>query len=124
MQLILSLNPRLYLDAFAANNPLGSSSNKHKVMGFYYSAFVTHEFGAQRSTIQTVALILQKAKSFHIMLAIHNICIKSTVSYQYLDSIITTQCRLLKFNFVVLLITVNIHIHPFLIDIHICAVQS
>ena len=51
---------RVYLDAFACNNPIGSSTGKHKVLGFYYSAFGNLKVASKRSTIQTIALVLQK----------------------------------------------------------------
>ena len=58
---------RLYLDAFAANNPIGSSSDKHKIMGFYYSIFNDLLFGSNRSSLQTVALLFQKdIGGFHL----------------------------------------------------------
>ena len=50
---------RVYLDAFACNNPIGSSTGKHKVLGFYYSAFGNLKVASKRSTIQTIALVLQ-----------------------------------------------------------------
>ena len=49
---------RLYLDAFASNNPIGASSGKHKIMGFYYTPFVTLKAGSKRTTVQTLALLL------------------------------------------------------------------
>ena len=51
---------RTYLDAFGTNNPIGSSSNKHKIMGFYYSPLADLKVAAKRSTIQTLSLIFQK----------------------------------------------------------------
>ena len=55
---------RVYLDAFASNNPIGSSSGKHKIMGFYYSIFNDLEVSSGRSTIQTIGLILQSDIDF------------------------------------------------------------
>ena len=45
---------RVYLDAFGCNNPIGSSSGKHKIMGFYYSPLVHLEVASKRSTLQTI----------------------------------------------------------------------
>ena len=67
---------RVYLDAFACNNPLGSSHGKHKVMGFYYSPFVTLEVGSKRSSIQTLALLLQKDIE-HFKL---NVCLQKVIT--------------------------------------------
>ena len=66
---------RLYLDAFSGNNPIGSSSGNHKIMGFYYSPFVSAEAGSKRATIQTLALLFQKDID-HFSL---NVCLKSTM---------------------------------------------
>ena len=55
---------RVYLDAFASNNPIGSSSGKHKIMGYYYSIFHDLEVSSNRSTIQTISLILQSDIDF------------------------------------------------------------
>ena len=48
------------MDAFGTNNPLGSSSGKDKIMGMYYSPFVSLQVGSKRSTIQTIALLEAK----------------------------------------------------------------
>ena len=55
---------RVYLDAFASNNPIGSSSGKHKIMGYYYSILNDLEVSSNRSTIQTISLILQSDIDF------------------------------------------------------------
>ena len=47
---------RLYIDAFGINNPLGSSADKDKIVGFYFTAVHHHKVAAQRSSIQTLAL--------------------------------------------------------------------
>ena len=44
---------RLYLDGFGTNNPIGSSRDDHKILGVYYTPFVSLEIGSKRSTIQT-----------------------------------------------------------------------
>ena len=51
---------RMYLDAFSVNNAIGSASNKHKVLGVYITIFNDLRISANRSTIQTVALIFPK----------------------------------------------------------------
>ena len=55
---------RVYLDAFACNNPLGSSSDKEKVLGMYVTPFITLELGGSRKTVQTVALADQNDIDF------------------------------------------------------------
>ena len=51
---------RLFIDAFGSNNPLGSSSGKNKIVGFYYSGINSLKAGSNRSTIQTLAILDQK----------------------------------------------------------------
>ena len=51
---------RLYLDAFSVNDPVGSSSNKNKILGFYYSAFSNLKVASKRSTVQTICLVDSK----------------------------------------------------------------
>ena len=67
---------RIYLDAFASNNPIGSSSDKNKILGFYYSVFTTLLFGSKRSTVQTLALIDSKdIEEFTL-----RVCLKATIA--------------------------------------------
>ena len=47
---------RLYIDAFGINNPLGSSADKDKIVGVYFTGVHHHKVAAQRSSIQTLAL--------------------------------------------------------------------
>ena len=51
---------RLYLDAFSVNDPLRSSSNKNRILGFYYSAFSNLKVASKRSTVQTLCLVDSK----------------------------------------------------------------
>ena len=67
---------RVYLDAFAVNSPIGSSSNNHKIMGFYYSPFVNLVVASRRSTVQTIGLIFQRDID-HFGL---NTCLKNPIS--------------------------------------------
>ena len=55
---------RVYLDAFASNNPLGSSSDKDKILGMYITPIITLELGSSRKTIQTLALVDQNVIDF------------------------------------------------------------
>ena len=55
---------RVYLDAFACNNPLGSSSDKDKILGMYITPIITLELGSSRKTIQTLALVDQNVIDF------------------------------------------------------------
>ena len=67
---------RVYLDAFATNNPLGSSSDRDKIMGFYYSCLWNLLFGAQRKTIQTLAILYQSDIDYFGL----NFCLQETMS--------------------------------------------
>ena len=67
---------RVYLDAFTSNNPVGSASGVHKIMGFYLSGLVDLKVCSKRCTIQTISLILQKDIT-HFGL---NICLKRPIS--------------------------------------------
>ena len=51
---------RLYLDGFSINNPLGSSADKDKIVGVYYTACHDQKIASQRQTVQNVALIKQE----------------------------------------------------------------
>ena len=51
---------RVYLDAFCVNNPIGSASNKHKILGCYYTPFHDLRVSAIRSTVQTLCLLYPK----------------------------------------------------------------
>jgi hypothetical protein len=55
---------RVYLDAFACNNPIGSASGKHKIMGYYYSVLNDLVVSSNRKTLQTISLILQSDIDF------------------------------------------------------------
>ena len=55
---------RVYLDAFASNNPLGSSSDKDKILGMYITPIITLDLGSSRKTIQTLALVDQNDIDF------------------------------------------------------------
>ena len=48
---------RLYMDAFGVNCAIGSSSNKHKILGIYISFFSDLRMASKRNTVQCVALI-------------------------------------------------------------------
>ena len=66
---------RLYLDAFGCNNPIGSSSAKHKVLGFYYSIFTSLESCSKLDLIQTLALLFEKDVEFFGL----SVCLKATI---------------------------------------------
>ena len=67
---------RVYLDAFATNNPLGSSHQKDKILAFYYSLFVKLKFGSSRKTVQTIAFVKQSdVDNFGL-----KTCLKDTIS--------------------------------------------
>ena len=66
---------RLYMDVYACNNPLGSSKGKHKVLGFYCSAFTSLEAGSQRSSVITIALVYEKDIQFFGLA----FCLKKTI---------------------------------------------
>ena len=55
---------RLYLDGFATNNPLGSSADKDKIVGIYYTILHNLKVSAKRNLVQTVCLIKQSDISF------------------------------------------------------------
>ena len=48
---------RLYMDAFGVNCAIGSSSNKHKILGIYLSPFADLRMASKRNTVQCIALI-------------------------------------------------------------------
>ena len=50
---------RIYLDAFCANCPLGSSASKNKVMGVYCSIISDLKICSKLSTVLTLALLNQ-----------------------------------------------------------------
>ena len=56
---------RFYLDAFGVNCAIGSASSKHKVLGVYVSIFNDLKICANRSTIQTAALLFDKVQCAH-----------------------------------------------------------
>ena len=51
---------RVYLDAFSVNNPIGSASNKHKILGVYYTPFNDLRISSKRKTVQTLCLLFPK----------------------------------------------------------------
>ena len=65
----------LYIDAFQANNPLGSSNAHHKIVGVYWSACTTLEAGSKRSTINTLALLNQRDIDHFKM----DVCLKKVI---------------------------------------------
>ena len=53
---------RMYMDAFGVNCAIGSASSKHKVLGVYFTCFNDLRISANRSTIQTSALLFSKVQ--------------------------------------------------------------
>ena len=64
---------RVYLDAFGTNNPIGSSRDKDKILGMYYSPFASLHIGSRRSMVQTIALLEAKdVENFGLKFCLEN----------------------------------------------------
>lgn len=64
---------RIYLDGFGTNNPLGSSKDKDKILGMYYSPFASLHIGSRRSMVQTIALLEAKdVENFGLKFCLEN----------------------------------------------------
>ena len=67
---------RVYLDGFSVNSPLGSSSDKSKILGVYYSVMSDLKVCSLRSTVQTICLLLQSDVDFFGL----SICLEETIA--------------------------------------------
>ena len=63
-------------DAFGTNNAIGSSSDRHKILGMYVSFLMDMKFASKRGTVQTVCLVSSKdIETFGL-----SFCLRKTIS--------------------------------------------